>query len=114
LVPIHNDSSFLYTSPPSAIGFWFALEKCEKQNGCLWFLPGSHKRARIRKRFVRRADGGGTEFQPVPGEEGEEERWNEKEFVPEECDVGTLVLIHGEIAAVLLGVHEGFMCLILM
>lgn len=42
-VPSHNDSTFLYTDPPSAIGFWFALEDCTKSNGCLSFLPGSHR-----------------------------------------------------------------------
>lgn len=84
-VPIHNDSTFLYTDPVSAVGFWFALEPCTKtvrahidvermhartpltlpstptplflsrftliaQNGCLWFVPGSHKTVPIRKR----------------------------------------------------------------
>ncbi|KAE8229955.1 hypothetical protein CF326_g5060 [Tilletia indica] len=41
-VPEHNDSTFLYTDPPSAIGFWFALEDCTPSNGCLSFQPGSH------------------------------------------------------------------------
>lgn len=39
----HQDSTFLYTNPISAIGFWFALEDCTPTNGCLWFIPGSHK-----------------------------------------------------------------------
>lgn len=43
-VPHHNDSTFLYTRPASAIGFWFALEDCKKSNGCLSFLKGSHRR----------------------------------------------------------------------
>lgn len=42
-VPAHNDSTFLFTDPPSAIGFWFALEDCTKDNGTLSFLPGSHR-----------------------------------------------------------------------
>jgi phytanoyl-CoA hydroxylase len=42
-VPSHNDSTFLYTSPPSATGLWFALEDCSLSNGCLSFLPGSHR-----------------------------------------------------------------------
>jgi phytanoyl-CoA hydroxylase len=42
-VPEHNDSTFLYTSPPSATGLWFALEDCTKTNGCLSFQPGSHR-----------------------------------------------------------------------
>lgn len=42
-VPSHNDSTFLYTSPPSATGLWFALEDCTPSNGCLSFMPGSHR-----------------------------------------------------------------------
>lgn len=34
-VPTHNDSTFLYTDPPSAVGAWIALEECTPQNGCL-------------------------------------------------------------------------------
>lgn len=34
-VPIHNDSTFLYTDPPSAVGFWIALEQCTPENGAL-------------------------------------------------------------------------------
>ncbi|PAV18632.1 phytanoyl- dioxygenase [Pyrrhoderma noxium] len=57
-VPEHNDSTFLYTDPPSALGFWFALEKCTSENGALSFLPGSHKTAPITKRFIRLPQGG--------------------------------------------------------
>lgn len=42
-VPPHQDSTFLYTNPPTAIGFWYALEDATRENGCLSFLPGSHK-----------------------------------------------------------------------
>lgn len=42
-VPPHQDSTFLYTEAPSAVGFWYALEDATLENGCLSFLPGSHK-----------------------------------------------------------------------
>ena len=35
VVPVHNDSTFLYTDPPSAVGCWVALEECTAENGCL-------------------------------------------------------------------------------
>jgi ectoine hydroxylase-related dioxygenase (phytanoyl-CoA dioxygenase family) len=35
VVPVHNDSTFLYTDPPSAVGCWVALEACTAENGCL-------------------------------------------------------------------------------
>jgi hypothetical protein len=32
-VPEHNDSTFLYTDPPTALGFWIPLEACTPENG---------------------------------------------------------------------------------
>ncbi|KAL9085787.1 MAG: hypothetical protein Q9165_007419 [Trypethelium subeluteriae] len=56
-VPPHQDSCFLYTDPPSAVGFWYALEDAAASNGCLSFAEGSHRRAPIRSRFVRLGTG---------------------------------------------------------
>lgn len=124
-VPHHNDSTFLYTDPPSAIGFWFALEDCTRDNGCLSFMPGSHRWSKtqsdaksakasrpleaegvarehgqprgIDRRFVRRQpDGkGGTHFVDV--DKGEELEWSDEEAQIGECKAGTLVLIHGSV-----------------
>ena len=38
----HQDSTFLYTDPPSVIGLWLALEDATVENGCLFSQPGSH------------------------------------------------------------------------
>ncbi|WRT70240.1 uncharacterized protein IL334_007235 [Kwoniella shivajii] len=98
IVPCHNDSTFLYTDPPSAIGCWIALEDCTPSNGCLSFLPGSHKAARIASRFVRDPSGKGTTFTDVPGIEKNQENWDEMEGWKEaSCPAGTLVLIHGSV-----------------
>ncbi|KIW89628.1 uncharacterized protein Z519_09784 [Cladophialophora bantiana CBS 173.52] len=113
-VPPHQDSTFLYTDRPSAVGFWIALEDATAENGCLSFAPGSHRRAPIRDRFVRReVDGSaGTTFEGVRDEAG---RWprdfehhdslkgdrqsgeEEEEYVLGEVEAGSLVLIHGNI-----------------
>ncbi|KAL2268723.1 hypothetical protein VTJ83DRAFT_3569 [Remersonia thermophila] len=53
-VPPHQDSTFLYTDPPSAVGFWYALEDATLENGCLSFLPGSHRWAPVERRLVRK------------------------------------------------------------
>lgn len=53
-VPPHQDSSFLYTDPPSAVGFWYALEDAQEGNGALSFWRGSHRFRGIERRFVRR------------------------------------------------------------
>ena len=42
-VVCHQDSTFLYTEPESAVGFWVALEDASKDNGCFWVAPGGHK-----------------------------------------------------------------------
>ncbi|KAI1463949.1 phytanoyl-CoA dioxygenase [Daldinia caldariorum] len=103
-VPPHQDSTFLYTEPPSAVGFWYALEDATVENGCLSFLPGSHRWAPVRQRFVR-AQGGGTEFVDndgtrfPPGEEyGEKDGQSEDgEYKMGEVKAGSLVLIHGNL-----------------
>ncbi|KAF8514242.1 phytanoyl-CoA dioxygenase [Hysterangium stoloniferum] len=82
-----------YTDPPTALGFWFALEKCTPHNGALSFLPGSHLTAPITKRFVR-APGGGTTFEPL---ESNNSLKPEGEYILEPCEPGDLVLIHGSV-----------------
>ena len=42
-VPPHQDSTFLFTNPPSCVGLWFALENSTEDNGVMSFAPGSHK-----------------------------------------------------------------------
>ncbi|KAI5285719.1 hypothetical protein KEM52_002310 [Ascosphaera acerosa] len=68
-VPPHLDAEFLYTDPPSAVGFWIALEDAGRENAALAFWRGSHRRSPVRRRFVRRgADPtAGTEFVPWTG-----------------------------------------------
>ena len=41
-VPSHQDNTFIYTVPDSTIGFWYCMEDCTIDNGCMEFLPGSH------------------------------------------------------------------------
>ncbi|CAA9996704.1 unnamed protein product [Nesidiocoris tenuis] len=38
----HQDSTYLYTEPNTLVGLWFPLDDCTSDNGCLWFIPGSH------------------------------------------------------------------------
>lgn len=102
-VPPHQDSVFLYTNPPSAVGFWYALEDCTVENGCLSFAPGSHKRAAVKERFVRSEDGKGTTFMKndksewPQGAQREEQISGEEKYDLGEVKAGTLVLIHGNL-----------------
>lgn len=92
------DRTFLYTDPPSALGFWFALEPCTASNGALSFLPGSHRRTPINKRFIR-LPGGGTGFEEIEKpitpldlqtETAEESKGldSTSDYVLETCDAG--------------------------
>lgn len=51
-VSSHQDGSFLYTEPQSVVGFWWALEDCTLENGCLHGVPGSHVEP-VRQRLRR-------------------------------------------------------------
>lgn len=42
LVVPHQDGTFLFNEPLKIMGVWIALEDATIENGCLWFIPGSH------------------------------------------------------------------------
>lgn len=42
LVVPHQDGTFLFNEPLKIMGVWIALEDATLENGCLWFIPGSH------------------------------------------------------------------------
>lgn len=41
-VTSHQDGTYLYSDPPTTIGFWIALEDATVENGCLKFIRASH------------------------------------------------------------------------
>ncbi|CAK7202565.1 hypothetical protein SEUCBS139899_005289 [Sporothrix eucalyptigena] len=109
-VPPHQDSTFLYTDPPSAVGFWYALEDATVTNGCLSFWPGSHKTAPVRKRLMRRDDRTGTHIVDNPGLQFPKDiKSDEADLIPADAEddtskyvlgevkAGSLVLIHGNL-----------------
>jgi phytanoyl-CoA hydroxylase len=89
-VTCHQDSTFLYTEPPSVVGLWFALEEATRENGCLWALPGHHKRG-LKSRF-KRAPGGGTCFEVF-----DDTPWPLDELVPLEVPEGALIVLDGRL-----------------
>ena len=46
-VPWHQDNGYGATDPPEYATCWLALEDATTENGCLWVLPGSHRRGSI-------------------------------------------------------------------
>lgn len=89
-VVAHQDSTFIYTDPPSCMGFWMALEDANMQNGCLMGIPGSHLQPLPERRFVRKEDGTSTSFKGV-----DNPQWDLDKMVPLEAPKGALVLLHG-------------------
>lgn len=68
------------------------MEDCTETNGCLWFIPGSHKTTPITRRFIRDPNGTGTIFT------GDEElKFDATQYVMSPVKAGTLVLIHGSV-----------------
>ena len=87
-VVCHQDSTFLITEPESTVGFWFALEDANKDNGCLQVASGGHK-GPLRKLFKR-------DNNQMKMEELSNEPFPETDtFV--EVKKGTLVLLHGRL-----------------
>mmetsp|Transcript_9045 Transcript_9045/g.23670 ORF Transcript_9045/g.23670 Transcript_9045/m.23670 type:complete len:337 (+) Transcript_9045:83-1093(+) len=117
-VTSHQDSTFLYTTPrQTCLGLWLALHHATTENGCIWARPGSHLEP-VRRHFVRNPTHfGGDRSAPqmifdevstdvgtcqwegkMPeGSEPPSDGLREKGFCPVECEVGDLVVIHGQV-----------------
>ena len=87
-VVCHQDSTFLYTEPESAVGFWVALEDASIDNGCLWVAPGGHK-GPLRKLF--------TKIDNVMTLKTLDNTPFEETTTPLEVKKGSLVLLHGRL-----------------
>lgn len=86
-VNCHQDSTFLYTERCDILGLWFALEDATLENGCLWVLPGGHKRG-LKSRWVRTKSG-------MQFETHDTSPWPEDELIPLEVKKGSLIVLHG-------------------
>ena len=86
-VNCHQDCTFLYTEPQDILGLWFAVEDATLENGCLWVLPGGHRRG-LKSRWVRTENGMHFEmFDMSP--------WAEEELIPLEVKKGSLIVLNG-------------------
>lgn len=107
-VVAHQDGCSGFTNPSSCTTFWYALEDCSTENGCLAVAPGSHRVQPITRRCIKNATG-----QPVFTDleepiyaniEGVDDstlpKKNEKgefEYKKLEVKAGTLILMHGNL-----------------
>jgi phytanoyl-CoA hydroxylase len=86
----HQDATFFWTEPQSVITLWFALERADRSNGCLWVQRGGQRTA-LRERFIVESGVGKPvtlDATPWP---------SEREAQPLEVDAGTLVVFHGRL-----------------
>ncbi|KAK2146330.1 hypothetical protein NP493_3706g00004 [Ridgeia piscesae] len=88
----HQDGSFLYTEPLKVMGLWLALEDATVDNGCLSFIPGSHKGGLINNlRMIRNkaTDGPSCVFT------AETPTYDQSKLVPVPVKKGSLIAING-------------------
>jgi phytanoyl-CoA hydroxylase len=86
----HQDATYFWTEPQSVITLWFALERADRTNGCLWVQRGG-QRSPLRERFVVESGTGKPvklDATPWPSEADAE---------PVEVEPGTLVVFHGRL-----------------
>lgn len=89
----HTDNTYLITSPLSCIGLWVALDNATLSNGCLWGVPGSHKRKTTH--FMRRnPEATGTLFNET--DPLKLKSYEIENGVPLEVEKGSVVLLHGD------------------
>jgi phytanoyl-CoA hydroxylase len=50
--PMHQDSPYWPIDPPALVTCWIALDDATVENGCMRFLPGSHRRGIIPHRHL--------------------------------------------------------------
>jgi phytanoyl-CoA hydroxylase len=86
----HQDATYFWTEPQSVVTLWFALERADRNNGCLWVQRGG-QRTPLRERFVVTERAGKPvklDATPWPSEADSE---------PVEVEAGTLVVFHGRL-----------------
>jgi phytanoyl-CoA hydroxylase len=86
----HQDATYFGTQPDTVVTLWFALERADRTNGCLWIQRGGH-RTPLRERFV--VDGPQTSMQQLDATP-----WPQaSDAEPVEVEAGTLVVLHGRL-----------------
>uniref|UniRef100_A0AC34Q2X8 Phytanoyl-CoA dioxygenase n=1 Tax=Panagrolaimus sp. JU765 TaxID=591449 RepID=A0AC34Q2X8_9BILA len=90
----HVDATFLQVDPMDhVVGVWIAVDEATTENGCLWFIPGSHKTSTLDYRFVR--TNATDPSQPQVKFIGTRPVYDQSKFVAVPVPRGSLVLIDG-------------------
>jgi len=85
----HQDEFYVPTRDRSLTSAWVALDDATAQNGCLWVIPGSHKRGILWPHEAH----DDPRFDPVG--EARHHPYTEADAVPLEIEAGGLLLFNG-------------------
>jgi phytanoyl-CoA hydroxylase len=86
---LHFDEPFWSFDSRSAVSLWVALDDATLGNGCLWYLPGTHKQARIELIDIR--ENVGDIFRAYP-------EWKKLTAVPAPCPAGSAIFHNALVA----------------
>ena len=82
----HNDDPYWSFSSYSSVNMWVPLDDATLANGCLWYLPGTHKTATYD--LVRIGPNMGDLLEQHP-------EWKKLDGVPTPCPAGSIVIHNG-------------------
>lgn len=85
----HRDTPYWAVHSRKTVNMWFALDDATLENGCLWYLPGTHALGDYR--LVRIGSNMGDLFKAYP-------EWRDIEAVPAPCPAGSVVIHNGMVA----------------
>ena len=85
----HLDNPYWSFHSPNALSIWVALDRATLANGCLWYVPGTHKEARYENSGI--GSNIGDLFRVYP-------EWAHRKAVPAPCPAGAAVFHNGLIA----------------
>ena len=83
----HLDVPYWSFDSHDAVSFWVALDDATLENGCMWYIPGSHKTARFDNN-VGIGHNVGELFNVYP-------EWRDIDPVPVPCPAGSIVWHNG-------------------
>jgi phytanoyl-CoA hydroxylase len=84
----HQDEIYIPTRDRSLVGAWIAVDDATIENGCLWVLPGSHRKGYL---YPQRTHDKTDEFDGAEESHG----FDDTDMQPVEVKAGTLVFFHG-------------------
>ena len=94
--PPHQDETYLQTEPQGHVfGVWIALDDATEENGCLDFVPGSHKTVPLTRFFRKLPEPEGDLVYKYSGDAEYMHPDSKYEYIRCQVKSGDLVMIHG-------------------